>query len=226
MRNWLMAFLIWLVPAATLAGPWPRDPGDIFVSVSYNAATDAVALWNLQLMPPETYTGVYAEYGLTPRLTFGLDGGFSEDGAYSAILLARYAIGDLDARMRYAVSLGAGRSGPPHQTQVQIGAHLGRGLQLAGRSGWASLDMAGIHRLDSSDIAAKADLTLGLNLSDTWATIVQLQAGQYSGSAAYLRIAPSVVRTISPRLKMEIGLTGEVLGSRQVGAKLATWISF
>jgi hypothetical protein len=226
MRNWLIAFLIWTIPAAAVAGPWPRQPGAIFVSVSYQAATDAVALWNLQLMPPDTYTGIYAEIGLTPRLTFGLDGGFSEDGAYSAIVLARYALGDPDARMRYAVSLGAGRSGPPHQAQVQIGAHVGRGLKLAGRSGWASLDVAGIHRLDSSDIAAKADLTLGLNLSETWTTILQLQAGQYAGSAAYLRIAPSLVRTIGPRLKVEVGLMGEVLGSRQVGAKLATWISF
>ena len=226
MRNVLTAFLIWLVPAAALAGPWPRQQGEIFVSVSYHAATDAVALWNLQLMPPETYTGIYAEYGLTPRLTFGLDGGFSEDGAYSAIVLARYALGDPDAAMRYAVSLGAGRSGPPHETQVQIGAHVGRGLQLGERTGWASLDMAGIHRLDSSDFAAKADLTMGLNLSDTWTAILQLQAGQYAGSAAYLRIAPSLVRTIGPRLKMELGLTGEVQGSRQVGAKLATWISF
>lgn len=52
-----------LLPAAALAGAWPREPGGVFLSLKSEYETDS----------GEFRTSVYGELGLTRRITLGFE---------------------------------------------------------------------------------------------------------------------------------------------------------
>ena len=65
------------------AGPWPRPPGTGHLSVSttyFDAKTYAYTL---------SFNTLYLDYGLTERITLGLDLGQNDLGAYKAIAFAK-----------------------------------------------------------------------------------------------------------------------------------------
>lgn len=221
------ATLFLLIQACTAqAGAWPREQGSVFVSASYRAVADVAALGSLRALMQDGYNALYAEYGLTPRLTLGLDAGYAMDGRFSGVGFARWSLDNGSGRNRLALSLGAGLAGPPGETLVQLGAHWGTSLSFGWSDGWMGLDLTAIQRLETDGIAAKADFTFGLAPSDGWKAILQLQAGSYPGADAYLRLAPSIVRRTGAASHIEIGLEAELLGSGMVGAKIGSWIEF
>lgn len=80
MRVLLRAMGICLCASQVAAGAWPRDPGSGFVSIGFEVATtrSALSTSGLQEDPSPDFTGyrsVYAEFGVLPRLTFGIDAG-------------------------------------------------------------------------------------------------------------------------------------------------------
>lgn len=65
------------------AGAWPREPGSWFLSLGYELSTTRAALsadGQAEDPTPDLvgYATLYAEYGLTPRLTLGFDIGADE----------------------------------------------------------------------------------------------------------------------------------------------------
>jgi hypothetical protein len=86
MRIWLLA--IWMAAATASAAQgsaWPRSPGSGFIAVGFEAITnrDALGADGLVADPSPDFTGyrtLYAEVGVTPRLTFGLDFGADDPG--------------------------------------------------------------------------------------------------------------------------------------------------
>lgn len=133
----VLLFVVWATGAA--AGAWPREPGHGFVSLGYEVTTLQEEL-NGDVAPQlDGYTTFYAEFGITPRLTGGIDYGGDETAltadlqdlyhrqtgaealpapnraaipnlrTWSNIVFLRYALSAPDAKHRFAVQLGAGK---------------------------------------------------------------------------------------------------------------------
>ncbi|PWR01711.1 hypothetical protein DKT77_16485 [Meridianimarinicoccus roseus] len=90
LRVWLLSVGIGLCAAQAPAGAWPRAPGSGFVSVGFEAAStrNAFSTSGLEADPSPDFTGyrtLYAEIGVTQRLTFGIDAGQddADNGAWA-----------------------------------------------------------------------------------------------------------------------------------------------
>jgi len=227
MRIWPICVALLLWPALASAGAWPREKGTAFLSFSYMIAApyDALGVSGSDL---DQYANVYLEVGMTPRLTFGVDGGMDPGGSYTVIAFLRRPIDLGGDKNVYAMQAGIGaeyaEGGP--QYLVQSGLSWGRGLQTRFGSGWAGLDATVTYNTVQRNYVPKANLTLGLNANDRTKLMLQVQAGAYPGSDPYLRLAPSVVRKMSKRTYLEFGAQLGLAGDERVGVKLGTWLEF
>ena len=204
--------LVMLAAAPLHAGAWPRGKGKAFVS----ALTYATEF--------DTYTGLYAEWGVSDRLTFGLDLGRAVSGNAKAVGFLRLHMGDDSRRTRLAWEMGLGRI--DGRAVLRPGVNWGRGLRLAGRDGWVAADSVAEVFLDTGEIDVKTDLTFGLALTARQSAMIQLQAGARHGDDPFLRLVPSVVSDIGRNTRLELGITQSLLGARETGVKLAVWMAF
>jgi hypothetical protein len=217
----LLALVLTLLAAEAGAGAWPRDPRTGFLSVSNIPTLDrqgAVSAW----------VGLYAEYGLTRRVTLGLDADRRSTGdTWSAWAFARYDLAP-GADVRRAVSLGIGLRGYGGQSEMVLrpGLHVGRGVQTLWGPGWLEAEAQAIHAPASGWTAWKLDGTFGVKPRPDRLLIVQLQTSQYPGQRVQVRLAPSFVRRLGPALSLEFGLTADLTAPQSLGAKLGTWLEF
>ncbi len=183
---------------------------------------------NLPGVDPEGYTALYYEFGATPRLTFGLDAGRSQNGEYTAILFARRAL-DLELfGGRTAVQAGAGavELGGTSDTLLELGAAWGKGLETRFGGGWMAVDTKLHYFTEAQDFAGKIDFTLGIKPTDRTMLILQLQASDYPNADPTLALAPSVVRKVGERHYFELGLDVGLANDTTAGIKLGTWLEF
>lgn len=207
----VLLMLLLLAPPAW-AGAWPRGEGRAFIAaMSYATETDR-------------YSGVYAEWGQSDRLTLGGDLGRSVSGRDKQVVFLRYHLPANDRPARLALEIGAGRIG--QQSVLRPGLAWGRGITLAGQHGWLALDLqAEIYpKLRHAD--AKLDLTYGIEMWPDVTGIMQLQAGMQRGDEPFLRLVPSVVWNSPGPARWEIGVTQSLRGTWATGAKLALWLEF
>lgn len=275
MRVWLLA--IWMAVCAAPAAQgsaWPRTPGSGFVAVGFEAATTRAALApdGIAEDPSPDFTGYrtfYAEIGVTPRLTFGLDFGADDPGGgnwvggqmaaqagypsadspqdafdwrqisgWTGVAFARLAIGPLDARHRFAVSLGAGarRYEKPglfyglerrvEEPVLRIGAAWGAGFDGPLGPGWASLAGLVERRQDTGGEVRKLDATLGFKPAGRQMYLLQIQSGDYPGSPAYVKLVPGVVTRLIGGLSLETSLLWGFHGTDEVGLRTALWFEW
>lgn len=275
MRVWRLAICI-LVCGTVSAHPsaWPRTPGSGFVALGFEAVTtrDALGADGITEDPSPDFTGyrtVYAELGVTPRLTFGLDFGADDPGGgkwvgrqmasqigyptadspqdafdwpqisgWTGIAFARMAIGPLDARHRFALSVGAGarRYEVPglfyglerrvEEAVLRAGAAWGAGFDGPFAPGWASLAGSIDWRMDTGGQVRKLDATLGFKPEGRWAYILQVQSGDYPDARAYVKLAPSVVLRLTGALSLDTGAIWGLHGTDAVGLRTALWIEW
>ena len=219
--------LVLLAPPAA-AGPWARGEGQTFLSLGYEAAADLPRA--LDPERPELdlahVATVYAERGLGPRLTFGLDGAadLADDGR-SAYVFLRRTLTPGDAAQQWALTGGLGLRDPGDGAQPLgvLGASWGRGLDTRW-GGWTNVDLQA--RLIETGIAGKLDATLGLKPGERLSLIGQLRLSDYPGSSPEAWVVSSAVREMTDRISLEIGVLQEVTGDRATGLKLGTWLEF
>ncbi len=224
MRLILAVLVLTLAPAAAAAGAWPREVGTAFVSLSYTLSDDM----GRPGVDAEGYTALYAEYGATPRLTFGIDAGKADNGEYTAILFARHALDWELFGGKTALQGGAGAAefGGDSDTLLELGAAWGKGLETRFGGGWLGIDTKLHYFTDTEDIATKVDVTLGIKPNDRTMVILQLQAADYPGSDPSLALVPSIVRKVGKRNYFELGLDVGVANDSTAGVKLGTWLEF
>lgn len=191
------------------AGPWPREAGKTFLSLS----------WERDLMRDTGYAAIYAEYGLTDRLTLGLDIGADPDGLSKAIAFARVPFGQSPGGMRLALEMGTGVA--DKRPVMRPAMSFGRGIDMVGRSGWLTLDIRATIFQDTFDTAWESDLTLGLNATARGKAIVQLQTGQPITGDAYVKLGSSWVIQGPPGRHIEFGLVTGLKNSDALAAKIA-----
>lgn len=202
--------VLWTGPLA--AGPWPREPGHGFFALSQEEDTDGAS-----------WSGLYGEFGLSPRLTLGLDAGRSGNGDGTALLFLQRALGRLDGVNHFAGALGIGvaRSGGQENPVAQAMLGWGRGFAALplGESlgqrlgpGWVAVELK--HRVSAKAVrtvyapdtstevtynyvvpeqSTKAEITLGLRPSPRLTLINQLQLDEEADAPFSARLSTGIV---------------------------------
>jgi hypothetical protein len=198
-------------PAA--AGPWPRDAGQFFFSVTHSIPTGAGA---------NGESAVYGEYGLGNDWTLGVDAGLGTTGFHRAALFLRrsHAAG----AHRFAWELGVGVATAPGASEIRLRPGLSWGMGIARPlPGWFSVDLRG--DLGPGEARGKIEATVGVKPTRRLMGLVQLQVDAVSGKTA-VHLAPAAVWELRPGLNVEIGVRAGVSDGAGSSLRLGTWLSF
>lgn len=230
----LAAALALALPAVAEAGAWPRERGELFLSFGQQVSTGATTLLGAAT-DIRSWSSVYAEYGLTGRLTVGLDAGLGQgqdERIEAALVFARWPVWS-PGEHRIALDLGLGtvaETDEVRQTRLRLGLAWGRGIAEGGGwrrgGGWLGMESSAELREPAGEVAFKADFTAGWKPSERWMVIGQVQTGYYPDAGGIVRLAPSVVRKVSARSHLQLGATAELVGEPALGLAGSVWFSF
>jgi len=213
--------MIFCLAHSVQAGPWLREQGSSFTSVS---VTGNFAL--------DTTSQTFIEYGFTDHTTlianvtlrrprFDLEGG-------AATVSFRHAISVPEGPSKWAYELGVGASwtGTEVSPHLRTGLSWGRGMELSGTSGWMTVEGELIWDLLYGLHVAKIDTTAGLNLTDRTSAMLQIYTG-HTALTSTATIAPSLVFTPkNGAFRIQIG-TESLLGDFSNSAvKIGLWRTF
>jgi hypothetical protein len=220
----LALVLLALVHGTTAqAGPWLREKGSTFTSTSISSS-----------LGRDANSSGYLEFGITPDTTVGLDLGFSQNRTGRKLafgtLFIRRQLGGTAGPSRWAYELGIGGTyagaAQPVEPHVKTGLSYGRGIQLAGKSGWLVTDAAVLWELEQDDHVTKIDTTLGLNFSDQFSGMVQLNFAR-QGSETFTFLEPSlVIAPFDTGLKIQAGIVAPLDEPDNSALKLGIWQEF
>jgi hypothetical protein len=220
----LLAALTAAGPA--LAGAWPREPGSVFLSFRIESDGDA---------------SLYGEYGLTRRLTLGgrvangerheastrLDLPPPRDGRTGGFV--RYALGDLEAPHRFAVSLGV--SAPPDTAgaithpRIEAGLHWGRGFESRLGGGWAVASAWVMRDREQDGTITDLSALVGLRPADRTMAMLGVSRWRDRGGTSW-KLTPSAGYEIRPDLWLVPFATVEGGRMSDTTAGLSVWFSF
>ncbi len=212
MRIFLAVLILIATTAPAPSGAWLREPGTALLTFSRTADQQG-----------NTHDSLFAEFGLTPRLTLGLDAGMARNGDWTAVGFLRRPLGRTDRPTHLAWEMGLGRDRT--QTIIRSGLSVGRGFNSRWGSGWAAIDTVADFGISTFRTDYKADLTLGWH-RDRAMLIMQMQAGDPAFGTPYAKFAPSYVRPLGKRMKLELGLSLGLVNDDTRGAKLGIWLEF
>lgn len=226
MRLVLMLLLAALVPVSGLAGAWPRPKGQSFVALSFSGIAD-LAEMQTGVIDVAATLSLYAEHGVTPRLTLGLDATSSRDGQGRILGFARLPILQSDGEMRFALKAGLGmQAGDLSGPIVALGADVGRGMTTPLGQGWLSLETWVEYRAADQRALLKSDLTAGSALTERIDVMIQLQGSVTQTGKAHLNLAHSLIYEVHEGISVEMGMQAALAGDRTIGVKLGTWLEF
>ena len=223
MHRMLVAVTICLVAAQPAgAGAWLRGEGQSFLAVStIGRSTDGRTL-------SETETALYAEHGLTPRLTLGADINDRYGLSGHALLFARLPLGPTDRASKWALELGTGG----HHQQGHWGSlykatlAYGYSFETARGFGWLGIETALEMRSGLDSPVHKLDATLGLPLRPGLQALLQVETSYVSGQRFAYAITPGVILGRHGTRRWHLGIEHRRADRRSTGVKLALWLDF
>ncbi|WP_405403316.1 hypothetical protein [Paracoccus sp. Ld10] len=226
----LVLLLVLIVPVGVHAGPWPREVGRTFVSLSgeYNRANNS-------------YASLYAEYGLTPRTTLGMELGRADQAETSAILWLQRALDDGQGSNRFAMQSGVGviRRDADTLPVVQGALSWGRGFSRGWVTAQVLAKMTGSapdpRMTERPSFAAsfltperviKTDLTVGLRPRDGLMVINSLWLEHRQDEDSSARLMSSLVFDVPGPVQVELGMVNPLSGPAEQAVRLGTWLEF
>jgi len=214
----LFALLCTAPPAG--AGAWMRETGRGFLSVS----------GTLRQGDPDARreVSVYADFGLSPRLTLGIDVNERPGVAGHALLFARLPLSRPAARTRVAVeaALGGHHWRGAWDPMYRLTLSLGRGFLTRRGAGWYAIDAGYERRLGNSTPIYKLDATLGLSAPGRIRPILQLETARIPGQPLFWAVAPGVLIDTGHDTTWLVGLERKSAGRDTIGIKVALWHRF
>ncbi len=230
MRALLAGAMLLIGAAEATAGAWPREPGTAFLSVSQRFTTGPMDL-RAPLADLESYTSIFAEYGLSESWTVGLDAGHGRGDfpVTTALAFARHPVWQSEGGQIVSAELGLGWRDhvlDGSEARLRPGLSWGRGFESRWGAGWLGVDATAEWRLPSADLVLKADFTAGIRPTERTMLIAQLQTARFPDADPAVRLAPSVVRRFGARTHLQLGLDAGLAGEDTYGIKLATWWTF
>lgn len=225
-----------LFPAAAHAGPWAREPGDVFLSytVSGEAPRDAIATGTAEIDP---FHSLYLEIGLGSGLTAVLDAG-RDGGSEQAVALLRYSFSLPDAQLQLSAEIGAGMRetiyNEPRRDILRLGGAAGVGfgaedlawLPFEHAGGWATLEAHALLDRATDWHVWQAEGTLGVNLDGRHTGMLQIKAEAWPGSEMAVTLSPGLLRRFEGGTTILLGGRIGVSGSDTLGLRLGLWREF
>lgn len=207
----LCCLLAWLAAGNAHAGAWLRDEGDGFASWSLKIQHGADA---------KGYSTFYAEYGLNPDLTGGLDVGGDEEGDYKALAFVLMPIRRDNLHIAFQLAAGTIADDPA----LRPGVSVGRGVQLGGLDGWANIDIRAA--ITPGDVDLSIDATVGLTVWEGTRMIWQVQQGGTLSDPDFLRATAAVVWEIAPGRHIEVATSTSLKQAEDFGVQIGVWQRF
>lgn len=224
MRCLLFGLILSLCAVAAGASPWPRETGAVFL-----AATGSYR-FDLATGTATSEASVYAEYGLSPRITLGFDGTQAQLGGTRALIFARMSLGSADRRLKLAAGLGLGAVGA---TAAQDRTGVARFWVAAGRDhalgqgGWWNVTAAVEAEGAGQGPLGKLDATFGLNFGPRLQGMVQVEASGRAGDGTQVTVVPGLIWRTGTRTRLHAGIEARAdRAGRQAGLRLGLWRDF
>jgi hypothetical protein len=223
MRHVLALLLSIACAAPAAAGAWLRDAGTGFT------ATTAALRWN----PDGTVTqetGFFAEYGLRPRLTLGVDMSGDNVSGGSGALFAVLPVGRIDGPLRMSVDLGlGGRQAPGGIAPFgRIGFAIGTGWAGAGGGGtgggWASARLSA-EFAEKTPTLVKLDAIYGRDLGPRVKAMIGLEVshvGDFTSGA----LLPALSYELKEGRALFVALEARRTAGTAYGIRAGFWNSF
>ena len=215
---WLVLAL-WLVPGAASAGAWLREEGSTYLSFSFEAPQEG-----------NGWSALYAERGVRPRLTLGLDAGRAAGrGDGQALVFARRPIGSTQGPSRRAVELGVGTrldEGMGLRPAARLGLLWGRGFATRWGDGWAAVDSSVTGVWGDPDLTLKLDVTVGVRPGENSMTTLQVFWSRTGRDEAALRVVPSYARRLRGETFGQLGLVLGAGAAPELGIKIGLFREF
>lgn len=222
-----IALVIWSTSQAQ-AGPWPRAEKTFFsataVDISQqptrlNPSDDAIHMYN---------TG-YLEYGLTPKLSLGINvihptSEPVDAEVFVGINILQKGPHALSVELGWLNRLILLPDGQIDQaTGTSIGLAYGRGLSLFGKNGWATAELHVKNHDHGREI--KFDTTLGINFDSGWLAMIQTFNSQIDGTWSH-KVAPSFAMPYGEKQKVAFGLRAPVDAPERTAIHVGIWSEF
>lgn len=194
-----LVIILLCLPAWAAAGPWLRAPETHFLSISTEM--------DPMVVPANPYTAVYYEYGLSPKVTLGFDGGLDANGVGKALVFARTQLGANRGphRLSAEFAFGAISDGQDISPVVRPGVSWGRGFSLGQQSGWWALDATYAYRPKDNSHWPKVEGTIGWAAHDRVKLLMQATAESPNGNAVIVSWTPSVAVRLSKQTHLVFG---------------------
>ena len=208
------------LPASDVASAaWPRGEDKSFVTLSYETTADGPDFGD--------FGAFYYEYGVTEKLTFGLDIGKTQSaGQVSAIAFLRYPLELSGGDNVFAAEVGLGwaeRDGSA-VAALRPGLSWGRPVSGAWGSGWLGVEST-FAIYEDGETLGKIDSSFGINHESGNLSIFKLEFAAPSDGDETLAFAPSHVIKVSENSFLELGLSHEFTDA-VAKVKVGVWHSF
>lgn len=219
MKPAFAAALALLLAQPAAGGAWLEQPGQGFASAS--------ATYRHTGSPSAHELSYYGAYGISPKLTLGVDLNQTADVSGHALVFARLPLHTGD-RYRLAVETAAGGN---HVQGLWLLMHkttlsYGRSITTSRGSGWLAIDAAYELRNSGQEAIWKLDTTIGLNRPGKAAPMLQAEASKPEGGTFSYAFTPSLRYPLKDKRELLIGLEYRQAGQRSLGLKLGLWQKF
>ena len=209
-----------MAATAATSGAWPRPEGETFLALKFGRQGDIEV------------QSLYAEYGMTPRLTFGLAAdryGLNSGAvsAFSRVALTPDRPWQLSVSASTAFELDGGTPEElaflPGEVRNGVSAHLGRGFMVGDRAAWLDAEIG----RDSTglDERWRMGLVAGAQLTERSKLFIEFEGAQDEEGTA-LRIAPNAAYSIAEGIDVTLGYAFDPTGDTESRIDLGAWLAF
>ena len=211
-------------PGGAVAGPWLRERGSTYLSFSFEAPQEG-----------DGFASLYAERGVRPWLTLGVDAGRSAgDGQGQALAFARTTLGPQSDASRQSFELGFGARLDGEGSvlpALRAGLSWGRGFETRFGPGWVATDASitgygSFATVGEEGLALKLDTTLGVRPGEDSMATLQLFWSRSGEDEAAIRLVPSYARRIRGETFGQIGVVVGTGAAPELGVKIGLFTEF
>lgn len=216
----VILFIILSGPRTAEAGAWLREKNSAFTAFAvtgFRAPGDTI----------DYKSSFYAEWGMRPNLTIGLDAEEHYDLHGHALAFARFPVAEFANGGRVSAEIGAGAYHRQTSARAMYKATLswGKGFQTRRGSGWVAVDTAMEFRSTDS-VIRKLDLTAGLSSNRKLNPMIQIETSYIPGRPFYWSARPSAMfRPGHGPNTWLVGIEGNAY-QNSLGLKFALWREF
>ena len=218
------------------AGPWARDPGDVFLSYTLSADTTQDNLAN-GTFDGQLFHSVYGEVGVGRRITLVFDLGRDTDTTLGSAF-GQYTFTRNASVWQVAAELGLGWVDTVNREPAELyraGLSVGRGFQrrelgwvpfFEPESGWFTVNSNIQIDPDGTQTTWESEATFGLFVNDRFGGLLQIQAEEFADDDLAVYLSPGLLIRFGTQATAQIGGRFGIEGSDDVGLRAAIWQDF